>query len=404
MDFEKVGKALLATFILSLAPLAVFAGQAAARDTLAQNQTLRAPAELRSGDGQYTLAMQQDGNLVAYDRRGQPVWSSETAGSGAVECVMQGDGNLVLRGRNGRAVWSTRTEGARNARLMIQNDGNVVIYNGRGLVVWAKGRIRDSLSRDENLLVDEFIRSQNRNYTLILQGDGNLVARDERGKSLWNSNTVGSGAAECRLQGDGNLLLKDRNGRTVWASNTEGHNNARLLIQDDGLLVLYSEAGETLWANGNLGPDIRGRDRLSPDVQGVDRDSRGYRADTGDAEFDRSLDNLNRVAGRYPEDFTDRLSDTFRVSKVWIDGLLKTDGLPPADVYLIAKMAAVTNRPLSAVERVYRSERGQGWEAIARRLGISPGSDAWQALKQDDAGFFSMERGPMRRRNESERN
>ena len=182
MKIEKARRRLLTAFIFFSAALAAFSGPAAAQDTLAQNAALRAPAELKSEDGQYTLAMQDDGNLVVYDDQGRPQWSSDTVGRGVVECVMQGDGNLVLKDGNGRSVWSTSTEGTKNARLMIQNDGNLVIYNGRGLVVWAKGRIRDSLSGDESLLVDEFIRSQNRKYSLILQGDGNLVARDDRGK------------------------------------------------------------------------------------------------------------------------------------------------------------------------------------------------------------------------------
>lgn len=384
---------LAALALVSAAAVALAAG--AADDTLARNASLRAPAGLKSEDGRYTLDMQEDGNLVLYNARGRAEWSSDTQGRGAVECLMQSDGNLVLKDRAGRPVWSTRTEGAADARLMVQNDGNLVIYNRRGLVVWAKGRIRDSLSRDENLLVDEFLRSQNRKFTLILQGDGNLVARDERGKGVWGSNTVGSGAVECLMQGDGNLVLKDRGRRPVWSTDTAGHDDARLLMQDDGLVVLYSEESDVLWANGNLGPALKRR-QPAEEGAGLDRDSLAYRAETGDAEFDRSLNNLNRLAGRYPEDFTDRLSREFNVSKVWIDGLLKTEGLPAADVYMIAKTAAVADRPLAAVERVYRANRGQGWGAIARRLGIRPGSDEFRLLKKDDAGFFSTGRGPVR--------
>lgn len=391
MRISTPGKITLAALVLVSA--AVFtAGKAMAQDTLARNASLRAPGQLKSEDGRYTLDMQEDGNLVVYNAQGRAEWSSDTVGRGAVECVMQSDGNLVLKDRNGRSVWSTLTEGAKNARLMIQNDGNLVIYNGRGFVVWAKGRVRDSLSRDEKLVVDEFLRSQNRKYTLILQGDGNLVVRDERGKGTWSSNTVGSGAAECVMQGDGNLVLKDRSGKSVWSTRTEGHDNARLLMQDNGQAVIFSEASEAIWTNGNLGPAVKPRPQPR-DEQGVDSDSLAYRAKTGDDEFDRSLNNLNRVAERYPEDFTNRLSREFGVSKVWIDGLLKSDGLPPADVYLLAKTAAVTNRPLSAVERVYKANRGQGWGVIAQRLGIQPGSEEFRLLKKDEAGFLSTGRG-----------
>lgn len=142
----------------------------------------------------------------------------------------------------------------------MQDDGNLVLYNERGLAVWAMGSIKDRLSRGDNLLPDEYIRSQNGFYTLRMQSDGNLVAYDQRGRALWNSNTAGSGAMECVLQGDGNLVLKDKNGRVAWATNTDGYTNATLLIKDDGNLVMSQESGAAFWSNGkiniNFKPDV----------------------------------------------------------------------------------------------------------------------------------------------------
>ena len=264
-ELKKAETALLTAFILFLAPMAVYAGNGVMQDTLGQNEKLRVSEELKSTNGKYTLRMQDDGNLVAYDNQGKSLWSSNTVGSGAIECILQGDGNLLLKNRNGRVVWATHTDGYKNAKLVIQDDGNLAIYNERGLAVWAKGRIKDSLSRGENLLANEFIRSQNRKYTLVLQEDGNLVAYDIQRKALWSSNTVGSGAIECVLQGDGNLLLKDRNGRDVWATNTDGYSNATLLIQDDGNVVLYKEGGPAFWSNGNINTNIQ-RDTPPADV------------------------------------------------------------------------------------------------------------------------------------------
>ncbi len=217
---------------------------------LGPNEKLKSSEELKSLNGKYLLKMQGDGNLVAYDSRGKAFWGSETAGSGAVECVMQSDGNLVLRDKKGKAVWATYTDGFKNSRLAIQNDGNLVIYNERDLAVWAKGRIRDSISRGENLLVDEFLKSQNRKFALRMQGDGNLVAYDNEGKSLWNSATSGSGAVECIMQSDGNLVLRDKNGKVVWAANTYGHPNATFLMGDDGNVVMLNEKGMIFWSNG----------------------------------------------------------------------------------------------------------------------------------------------------------
>jgi hypothetical protein len=404
MDTKKVAMTLLTAFILFLAPLAISAGNGAMQDTLARNQKLRVSEELRSTNGQYTLALQGDGNLVASDSQGRPIWSSNTAGSGAVECVLQGDGNLVLKTGSGKDVWATSTEGYKNARLMIQDDGNLVIYNERGLVVWAKGRIRDSLSGDENLLVNEFIRSQNRKYTLILQGDGNLVARDKQGKGIWNSNTVGSGVTECVLQSDGNLLLKDRNGKVVWATNTDGFSNARLLMQDDGLVVLYTESEKTIWVNGSLSPNIQ-RDTSPPAAQGVDRDSlSSYNANTGDYEFDNSLNNLNSVAHRDLDNFISQLSSTYDLSRPWIENLVKKESIPPADVYMIARTSRVTNRPIATVEKYYKDNRGQGWGVTAQRLGIKPGSPEFHALKKDDTGLLSKGKSQGQKKNDKDSN
>ncbi len=364
--------------LLFLAPVALLAGNQAAKDTLEPNEILRASEELKSSDGRYSLALQDDGNLVVYDGRGRAQWSSDTAGSGATECILQDDGNLVLKNRNGRDVWATHTDGVRNARLMMQNDGNLVIYNKRGLPVWAKGMIKSGLSRDENLLTDEFLRSQNRTYTLILQGDGNLVGRDGRGRSFWNSGTVGSGAVECVLQGDGNLVLKNRNRREVWATKTDGHPNARLVLEDDGQVVLYEEDGTAFWSNGVINTKVEG---------GLPSSS-GYSALTGDSDFDMALNTLNNDALADPGSFATRLSETFGVSSRWIDNLVRRESVPPADVYMIAKMASVTNRPADTIEDYYLADRGRGWGAVAERLGIRPGSQQFRALKQDDAGFL----------------
>jgi hypothetical protein len=510
MELKKAEMALLTAFILLLAPMAVYAGNGVIKDTLEQNEKLRVSEELKSTNGKYTLRMQDDGNLVAYDSQGKSLWSSNTVGSGAIECVLQSDGNLLLKDRNGRVVWATYTDGYKNAKLVIQDDGNLVIYNERGLAVWARGRIKDSLARGENLLANEFIRSQNRKYTLIMQGDGNLVAQDNQGKGSWSSNTVGSGAIECVLQSDGNLLLKDRNGRVVWATNTDGYSNATLLIEDDGNVVLYKERGAAFWSNGKINMDIkpdvppadarvrrqndagRGRDagdvledavlispatepadgELSP-ADGIDlyrirldkewrlllklmiqsgqnydlallnsngdilatsargmgqsesldftaRASRtyyirvsrkagqghykielsinkqesikdslsSYNANTGDNEFDDALNNLNNVAHADLDNFMNKLSGTFGISKPWIENLIKRENIPPADVYMIARTASVTNRPIYAVEKYYKANRGQGWGVMAQRLGIKPGSKEFHALKKDDTGLL----------------
>ena len=54
------------------------------------------------------VIMQADGNLVMYDRRGDPVWSSDTFRSGSWLAV-QNDGNVVIYSPGGSPQWSTDT-------------------------------------------------------------------------------------------------------------------------------------------------------------------------------------------------------------------------------------------------------------------------------------------------------
>lgn len=397
MNIKKAEMALLTAFILFLAPLAVYAGNGVMQDTLGQNEKLKVSEELKSTNGRYTLVLQTDGNLVAYDSQGKALWSSNTVGSGAIECVMQSDGNLLLNDRNGRVVWATYTHGYKNPRLVMQEDGNLVIYNERGLAVWAKGRVKDSLQSGENLLANEFIRSQNRKYTLALQADGNLVAYDSQGKAIWNSNTMGSGATECVMQSDGNLLLKDGNGGVVWATNTDGYSNATLLLQDDGNVVLNKEGGVRVWSNGDINTNIQ-RDPPPADAPAA------YNANTGDNEFDNALNNLNNVARADLDNFMNKLSGTFGISKPWIENLVKRENIPPADVYMIARTASVTNRTIDTVKNYYLENRGQGWGVVAQRLGIKPGSKEFHALKRDDSGLLSKRKSQGQRKKDKDKN
>jgi hypothetical protein len=117
-----------------------------------------------------------------------------------------------------------------------------------------------------------------------------------------------------------------------------------------------------------------------------------YNANTGDNEFDSSLSNLNNVAHADLDNFINKLSGTFGISKSWIENLIKRENIPPADVYMIARTASVTNQPIDTVKKNYMANRDQGWGVIAKHLGIKPGSKEFHALKKDDTGLLSKEK------------
>ena len=77
-------------------------------DLLNAGSSLKTGQEVRSANGQYALAMQDDGNLVLRDLANNKVlWASNTAGRGAQSATMQPDGNLVVFGGTSSATATT---------------------------------------------------------------------------------------------------------------------------------------------------------------------------------------------------------------------------------------------------------------------------------------------------------
>lgn len=116
--------------------------------TLFPGQSLAPGQSLKSDNQLYTLILQTDGNVVLYNPRFLPLWSTQTGG--AVQpgvFVMQTDGNLVLYDVGWQARWTTGTANNPGAFLRVQNDGNLVIYRSGSQsetaenAVWASGSV-----------------------------------------------------------------------------------------------------------------------------------------------------------------------------------------------------------------------------------------------------------------------
>ena len=99
-------------------------------DTLTAGQKLSKGDSLTSSNGDYTLTLQEDGNLVLA-ARGDAVWATGTDGQGVVRAEVQTDGNFVLYS-NQKPVWHTDTKGKKNVKLVLQDDRNLVLYAADG--------------------------------------------------------------------------------------------------------------------------------------------------------------------------------------------------------------------------------------------------------------------------------
>lgn len=103
------------------------------------NQGLPSGGVVSSCDGRFTLAMQEDGNLVLTQTGVRVLWSTGTHGHPGSVVWQQGDGNLVVYGANGAPLWSSGTQGhPEGTVLAVQDDGNLVIYTGAG-AIWSSG-------------------------------------------------------------------------------------------------------------------------------------------------------------------------------------------------------------------------------------------------------------------------
>ncbi|XP_047468127.1 mannose-specific lectin-like [Mugil cephalus] len=106
------------------------------RNFLSGDEELRNGDYLLSNNGQYKAVFQDDGNFVIYTWK--PVWASDTYGSGAYRLCMQEDCNLVMYNKSGEPKWHTNTHcsDCKVCRLQLTDDGKLVVQKGSE-TVWS---------------------------------------------------------------------------------------------------------------------------------------------------------------------------------------------------------------------------------------------------------------------------
>ena len=97
-------------------------------DTLSSGAQLTIGQSIVSPSGQFSLTLQNDGNLVLYQGT-SPLWATNTQGQSSKNAVMQTDGNFVLYDASGTPLFASHTDGHPPAVLILQDDGNLVVYS-----------------------------------------------------------------------------------------------------------------------------------------------------------------------------------------------------------------------------------------------------------------------------------
>ncbi|XP_035510992.1 mannose-specific lectin-like [Morone saxatilis] len=98
------------------------------RNFLSKNDELRRGDFLLSNNKEWKAIFQDDGNFIIYGWK--PVWASDTYGTDGVRLVMQDDCNLVMYNKDDQPRWHTNSyaKGDFRCRLQLTDDGNLLVF------------------------------------------------------------------------------------------------------------------------------------------------------------------------------------------------------------------------------------------------------------------------------------
>lgn len=102
--------------------------------------------------------------------------------------------------------------------------------------------------------------------------------------------------------------------------------------------------------------------------------------------LDNFIGSLNVQARSDMSDFSLRLSSQFGIPQAQVYAVINSVR-EPADAFIVLQLGQWAQLPPERVLRTYESQRKQGWGAMAKSLGIKPGSARFHALKQGNLTF-----------------
>jgi hypothetical protein len=108
-------------------------------------------------------------------------------------------------------------------------------------------------------------------------------------------------------------------------------------------------------------------------------------------DFDWIKD-LNIRAEADPSGFRASLGARFKIGDAEIKTVIGNFERP-GDAYMALRLGEMSNRPIDYVVEQYKSGKNKGWGALAKSLGIKPGSKEFHALKKGHDLYDDKEGG-----------
>lgn len=106
------------------------------------------------------------------------------------------------------------------------------------------------------------------------------------------------------------------------------------------------------------------------------------------ADFDWTKD-LNVRAEANPSGFRAQLSTRFKIGDAQVKVVLGNVD-KPSDAYMVFRLGEMSSRSPDYVLNKYKAGKNKGWGALAKSLGIKPGSNEFHALKQGDGLYYNQ--------------
>ena len=168
-----------------------------------QRSTWESQLNITNGKAPFKLFLQNDGNLVTKDGKGQVVWSTNIVPPPVKtnECT-GGFCSEIMTSNNGIYKLATNSDGilelkdtSTNNILFSQPKSKPMLNNGRILLVKDSGVWMLVVTSDRGWQVAAYtatptITTGKAPFKLVLQDDGNLVTKDSNGLVVWSSGTA----------------------------------------------------------------------------------------------------------------------------------------------------------------------------------------------------------------------
>lgn len=106
----------------------------------------------------------------------------------------------------------------------------------------------------------------------------------------------------------------------------------------------------------------------------------GQTLNSGDKDLDATLSKMNTEAKANLTAFKTDFTKTYNVTASKIDELMKK-GMAISDVFMTLEIAKIMKKPVDSVVKSYEVNKKKGWGAIAKEMGIKPGSPEFHQLK-----------------------